>query len=882
MSQNLNYMYRWFWILAGIFILFSSCKSPTPSSWTEFIPERTPFLIVPGENSSFNDALNAPYMPLFEDVSSSAIQLTGELLEGSSIDIPLLAILLYPDTSNEWQPVWITESISGLVNNLTRRFQQPFAQNQYHFMGYTIEKLFMSNRVFYVLEHGPYMFVSESSLAIEDMLRTLHNQIQPMNLSPEQVLPGSYVLNTPNLDRWVEQLAQVTYRPLLINIFSGSGPVSTRLTQNNPDERVLWNLRGEMTVDRNPSALIRSISAPSREFQLDRFISTNTAAFSIFQFEPRMVPPDEEPEGPLDQYFADNRSEFREMASLLNNEVAFVAFAESGFMSSSEFLFLRRLNEPTAFRSMLNRLSTEGLIQRDGSIYIANSRWLGRLIGSDLSPINNFYLGIHGNTAAISRSRNLTESVGVDHDRRRVVYYDDHYISIRENLPVELSSFTFVDTPNFNSFIQPWLYPQNYLGALSSNLELLTITTSRDDETSPVEVNISSFVRETRDVPFIERWVFPFTSDITGTPVLANIGGSAREEIVYAVTDGTVYAVASDGTIITQASTSPDTPVGSPVVYDWYGNNQNVILQAAGNKIYAWNEAGSLLPNFPVELSENITTPLQVQDVTRNGVAEIIVATSDRNVHILDARGNNISGWPQSANSIIRSKPLVVQLGAQRTLFAFAENGLHGWNINGLRRAGFPVFIEAQYNGSPVMYNNHLIGAASDGNIYATGTTELFADSLVAAATGDSLITQSLNLSNNSLNRTPAIYNEMIRVDGELVREDLILVQSGNGSVMIFNTEGALRFSQNMGQPGSEHFSPLITDINGNNRRDVVSLANFGRLYAWDLISGNRIYELPTSGMRYPLFFDLNRDGNTEIIAQTREGLRTWTIFRQD
>jgi len=873
-------MQRWFSLLLGFSLILFACKPDTPSSWTEMVPERTPFLIIPEDNTSLTQMLNAPYMPLFEDMSTSAIQLTGELIEDSEADIPLLAILLYPDTSNDWKPVWVTETLSGLVRHLTRRYQQPFAQNQYHFKGHTIEKLFISNRTFYVLETGPITLVSESSLGIEDMLRTLYGEMEAMALSGDDTRPGSYIVNTPSLERWVEQLAQVAYRPLLLNAFDGSGPMSAQLSENNPDDSILWNLKGSMAIDANPSTLIRSISAPSKELQLDRYISTNAAAFSIFQLEPRMVPPDGEPTGGLDEYLSENSGVFRDIASLLNDEVAFVAFSESGFMSSSEFLFLRRLDDPADFRLRLNSLVSEGLIQRDGSTYMINSPWLGNLIASDMAMIGNFYLSVTGNTAAISRSRNLAESAGLDHNRRRVVYYDDHYIRIRENLPEVMSSFTYVDTPDFNSYIQPWLYPQNYFDVLSSNLEILTITTSRASNNSPLEVDITSYPRETTDAPFIERWVYPFTSEMTGKPVLANIGGSSREEIIFSAEDGSVYAIASDGTVVTQASTSPDTPVGSPVVYDWYGNNQNVILQAAGRKIYAWNEVGSLLPNFPMELDEDITTPIQVQDVTRNGVAEIIVATADRNVHILDARGDNISGWPQTANSVIRSKPLITQYDQQRVLFAFAENGLHGWEINGSRKEGFPVFIESQYNGSPVIHNDHILGSASDGNLYATGPSELFADSLVASSAGDSLVTQSLNVSNNSLNSTPVVFNEMIRVDEQLVREDLILTQSSNGSIIIFNTDGKLRFTQNMGQPGSENVSPQILDINRNNRKDVVALADFGRLYAWDLISGNRIYDLPTSGMRYPIIFDLNRDGNMEIIAQTREGLRTWTVFR--
>jgi hypothetical protein len=286
------------------------------------------------------------------------------------------------------------------------------------------------------------------------------------------------------LERWVEQLAQVTYRPYLLNAFIGSGTLSANLSENNPNESLNWKLTGEMPVSDNPSPLIRGISSTSRDLQLDRFISINAAAFSIFQLEPRMVPADDEPSGDLDLYLSENTDRYREIASTVDTETAFVAFAESGFMSSSEFLFLRMLDNPAQFRSILNNFASEGLIQRDDNIYIINSLYLGKLIGSDLSTIRNFYLGIHNNTISISRSRNLVETVGLDHDRRRVMFYDDHFIQIRESLPSTMSSFTYVDTPNFNSYIQPWLYPQNYFGALSSNLEILTIITDRENNSS--------------------------------------------------------------------------------------------------------------------------------------------------------------------------------------------------------------------------------------------------------------------------------------------------------------------------------------------------------------------------------------------------------------
>ena len=55
--------------------------------------------------------------------------------------------------------------------------------------------------------------------------------------------------------------------------------------------------------------------------------------------------------------------------------------------------------------------------------------------------------------------------------------------------------------------------------------------------------------------------------------------------------------------------------------------------------------------NFPIELSEPLSAPVRIADVTRNGLPEIIAATRDRMIHVLDQRGNNITGWPQSVNS---------------------------------------------------------------------------------------------------------------------------------------------------------------------------------------------------------------------------------------
>lgn len=847
------------------------------------MPDRTPFLFVPEENETLRQQLQQPWMPVLEDITPAAIQLTGTLLETAEYNPRLHALLLYPNSSSELKPVWIVESASDSAVRFFQRFQPEFSQNRYQFLDYTIEILSFSERTFYLLEIGPMTLLSESSLAIEDMLRTWNGILPGMDLSNTSVNPGSYVVNSPNLERWVEQIADITYRPTLQGLFNGTTPLSMEAADAPESlENLSWILRGEMQIHSERSPLAHAISAPAAPFLLDRYIPVGASGYSIFFLEPRRLPT-AEPLTDLDRKLESDTELWQNIASTLHSELAFVAFAESGFMSASEYLLLRRLTDPDRLQTILQDLADEGLIQKPGNnLFHISSTWLGELLGSELSSLSGFYLSIQNETAALSRSNSVVVGVRSDYNRRRVVYYDDSYTDIRQDIDRPLSSFTYLDAPSFNTFLQPWLLPQNELAALTSGLDIITLSTHRETEGDPLKITIANHIREESRAPFMERWTYPLDSNLTGPPILADVAGTAREEIVFATESGTVFVLATDGSPVIQASTNGDQPIGSPVIYDWYGNNQQILMQAAGDKIYAWNEAGSLLPNFPVRMDEQITTPLQVMDVTRNGVAEMVLATADRRVHILNARGVPIDGWPQTTNSVVTSKPLLGQKGNEVSLFAFAENGLHAWSRDGVRRNGFPLFIESRYNGSPVLFENHILGSGADGRLYVSGLQGLFDEELIASESGDSLRTQSLNVSNSSLTTSPVTSSELVQIDEGNVTatENLILLQSRSGAIQAYNSEGELRFTESMGQPASETTRPIFADINDNGRTNVIALATSGRLYAWDLVTGERFYDLPSSAMDHPLVADLNGDGSREIIARTRDGLRVWTIFQ--
>src|SRR5690625_651187 len=182
-------MRRWLFLFAGFAALLISCQSEVSESWQESIPGRTPFLIVPEESRSLSDFLEEPYMPLFDDISASAVQVAGDLatyVQGT--DIPLLAILLYPDTSNEWQPVWVAGTDNGVVEMLAQQLERPFAQNWYEFNEHTIHVIHISGRTFYVAGLDTYTLISESSLGIEDFCVPCAGRRPPVDVTQGQ--PG--------------------------------------------------------------------------------------------------------------------------------------------------------------------------------------------------------------------------------------------------------------------------------------------------------------------------------------------------------------------------------------------------------------------------------------------------------------------------------------------------------------------------------------------------------------------------------------------------------------------------------------------------------------------------------------------------------------------
>lgn len=743
-----------------------------------------------------------------------------------------------------------------------------------------IHRLFYNRDELYAAQVRDHLIISKSSLLIENAIRSYMGETPSIELENEPP-KNSLVLNTPKLDKWIEQYAKVSSRPGLMGSFAGTSPAIIN-TQFVGDTTTNVELTYTIPLEDNRSVLVDAFSFENKPITLDRHIASNVASFAIMRLPVTTVPaePEDSFMTSLDSLLLNDIERYQDISSTLSTEFAFESFPESGLLEEGEYLFMRKVSDLSNFRQEMFELNNEGYIDRQDNTYQISSRVLGELIGSELSNLRDFYLAFSNDVVVIAKRKGLAESVNSDRIRRRVIYYEDTYSELRDTLPEAVSGFVWTDSNEFLKYITPYLKAETTAGGILSRFDLTSMTFTASSNT--VDFKLNTFSKEGASVPYEELWVVPLSNyELSGTPVLGDLVGSSANEIVISTQNGRVVALAMDGTIAMETSTGGLEPIGSPVLYDWYGNNQQVVLQAAGTKIFAWNETGDLLPRFPIDMGEQISAPILVQDILRNGVPEIVVATQDRKVHVLDGRGDNVRGWPQNTNTVVNTRPVFNLVDDIWSLWAFSENTLHSWLRNGNVRPGYPQFINAPFTGSPLHYNDQILAGASDGYIYSIGTDPVFADSIASVISEDSVGVRSLYVSNNEISSLKVQPNVLLKDSTGFFNEDLIVTQSTSGSIFLYNKAGKLRYTKSLGQPASSTFSPIITDINADLNREVLALAEFGRLFAWEVLTDKRLFNLPTSGMKHVLVTDINGDGLKELIAQTREGLRCWTINKQ-
>ena len=879
-----------FWI-GVLSLIVMSCSGGSEDSWTSYLPEDTRWLVSVPENESLAEFSQQAYTNKISDISNFPLQSVSDLQRVLERPLKLKALAILPATSTQNSTLWLLE-VDEEISEWAPLFYEPLSQNTYQFRGNVVHRLITPSGILYAAQIQQNLILSSYSGIVEKAIMS-HQATSPRVKIPNTITPGQQWLALENIDDWADQYFQIRYRPSLQDKSNGLTAVNIRSSVDPASGMI--SLEGQVNVvDTAASPLVKALSYRNQSLHLDRYIASNAAAFAIMHAPVRTAPnPRIAGRSSLDSALVSDPVSFRNFALAIGEAFAAVSYAESGVASSGEFLFMRTMSSARVVENLLESWSELGWVRKVDQSYYVQSELIRELLGASLAPFQDYYLSISGQVIVMATRKGLVESVEADRRRRRVMYYDETYRQLLDNGWDERSALVWFSSNDFLQFLQPMLMPDAPLEPLVQGFDGAMIQFQRVPQSSKLRFSFNSFTKEGQIQPYEELWVWPLDADsLVATPTAINLVGNSTKEILATTTNGDVVGIAFDGTEVFRVQTGEDLPLGSPLVYDWYGNGQSIVMQAAGTKIYAWNTNGGLLPQFPLELGEEITTPLLVTDVMRNGIPELVVGTAARSIHVLDGRGQNVRGWPQKLNAPIRSKILHTQWEGEWMIVAHAENSVHAWNRNGLAKEGYPMFLPAPISSDPMIVKEEWRGVAADGQWYAIATNPVWSDTLsttiglMAIDTTeqvDSLQLRSVSVSSTpllSLDQRPSV---LLRDSSGFYRSDIFAMVSGNGSIFLYNDQPAFIASYAMGQAATPESSLSILDIDADRNLDVGVSGSFGRLFAWTLVNGERLFELPTASMRYPMYADLNSDGRQELVALTRDGLRCWTINqRQD
>lgn len=120
----------------------------------------------------------------------------------------------------------------------------------------------------------------------------------------------------------------------------------------------------------------------------------------------------------------------------------------------------------------------------------------------------------------------------------------------------------------------------------------------------------------------------------------------------------------------------------SPVAADIDKNGNPDIIFTADNKVFAINQNGVLIDNFPFSVAgvNKISGGCSVADLNGDGIFEVIFGTMDGRIYAYSANGKILEGFPLVTGGEIRSTPAIINTDGNMGLLVYSQDGyLYGY-----------------------------------------------------------------------------------------------------------------------------------------------------------------------------------------------------------
>jgi len=204
------------------------------------------------------------------------------------------------------------------------------------------------------------------------------------------------------------------------------------------------------------------------------------------------------------------------------------------------------------------------------------------------------------------------------------------------------------------------------------------------------------------------------------TPAVADIDADGKEELIVGSQGDRVYVFNENGSISAGWPYVLTSDIsGSPAIGDVDNNGDlEIVLNESGGAFRILNhDATQLTYQW---FSNNPWNPFfnsspSIGNVTGDGKLEVFITRANGNVYAMQSNGALLAGWPQqyASSTYTESSPVIADLdgnGVADVLLGSETQYIRAWSISGQTIAGFPLKTEDAMRGVPTAADVDLDG----------------------------------------------------------------------------------------------------------------------------------------------------------------------------
>ncbi|MEJ2568645.1 MAG: FG-GAP-like repeat-containing protein [candidate division WOR-3 bacterium] len=175
------------------------------------------------------------------------------------------------------------------------------------------------------------------------------------------------------------------------------------------------------------------------------------------------------------------------------------------------------------------------------------------------------------------------------------------------------------------------------------------------------------------------------------SPVAGDIDRDGVKEILCSVGSKTIFAVDTTGEIEWIKDLPAKTNFSTPALGDIDNDGYLDVVLAERDNIFALDQNGTLLNNFPIEihLSQQTQSSIVLADVSGDSLPDIVFGSPDGGVYAYNGQGEKVVEFPFATGERSYSTPLVFDMDGdgRSELFIGSRDGwLYGWETDGYYR----------------------------------------------------------------------------------------------------------------------------------------------------------------------------------------------------